>query len=141
MADRSAMDKLAVLGLTLITVAIAGCTNEPQGVRIINGAAPAQASKTPEPIHDLTAPEITKVLVGKTFQYTRKGSSGFVVYNGDGTLRAQDDQKGPSVGKWTVNGNQYCESYSVAQPMECGVFKSTGNAYFAANSRIEEMKI
>jgi len=56
-------------------------------------------------------------------------------------LKVKDDKTGASIGKWTVNGSQYCETYSVTQAMECGSFKSTGNAYFAANTRIEDLRI
>ena len=125
----------------LVSLSLAACSTAPQGVRIINNSAPAVADKTVEPIRDLTGPEITNVVVGKTFQFTRKGASGFVVYNADGTLKVKDDKTGASIGKWTVNGNQYCETYSVAHAMECGAFKSTGNAYFAANTRIEDLRI
>ena len=126
------------------TLWLAACSTDPQGVRIINNSTPA-ASTAPDtsaqPIRDLAGPEITAVLIGKTFQYTRKGASGFVVYNADGTLKVKDDKTGASIGKWTVNGSQYCETYSVTQAMECGTFKSTGNAYFAANTRIEDLRI
>ena len=47
---------------------------------------------------------------------------------------------GAGNGRWNVNGDQYCESYG-GKPMECGVFKNTGDAYFAANSRLVEMKV
>lgn len=126
---------------TAATLALAACSTQPQGVRIINGGTSAVPSRVAEPIRDLVGPEINQAVVGKTFQFTRKGASGFVTYNADGTLSVQEDQKGKSIGKWTVNGNQYCETYSVAQPLECGVFKSTGNAYFAANTRIEDLRI
>ena len=49
------------------------------------------------------------------------------------------DAKGGGVGKWTANGTQYCESWGKGMP-ECGVFKNTGDAYFASNSRLVEMK-
>jgi hypothetical protein len=126
------------------TLCLAACSTDPHGVRIINNstpAAPAAPDTSAQPIRDLAGPEITAVLIGKTFQYTRKGASGFVVYNADGTLKVKDDKTGASIGKWTVNGSQYCETYSVTQAMECGSFKSTGNAYFAANSRIEDLRI
>lgn len=124
-----------------VCAALAACSTEPQGVRIINNGASAIPAAKAEPIRNLVGPEISKVVIGKTFQFTRKGASGFVTYNADGTLTATEDQKGTSTGKWTVNGNQYCESYSLTSPMECGVFKSTGNAFFAANSRIEDLRI
>ncbi|MDP8997409.1 MAG: hypothetical protein M3O03_10490 [Pseudomonadota bacterium] len=137
--------KTVALPLTVFaTLCLAACSTNPQGVRIINNSTPsagAAPNKTAEPIRDLSGPEITNVVVGKTFQYTRKGASGFVVYNADGTLKVKDDKTGASIGKWTVNGNQYCETYSVTQAMECGAFKSTGNAYFAANTRIEDLRI
>ena len=137
--------KNSALPLTILaTLCLAACSSDPQGVRIINNSTPSAAAapgKTVEPIRDLSGPEITSAVVGKTFQYTRKGASGFVVYNADGTLKVKDDKTGASIGKWTVNGNQYCETYSVTQAMECGVFKSTGNAYFAANTRIEDLRI
>ena len=97
-------------------------------------------AKQVEPIRNLTGPEIGPAVVNKTFQYTRANSSGFVTYHSDGTLDVQDDVKGASKGTWTVAGDQYCETYVPAVAPECGIFKYTGNAYFAANSRIVEMK-
>ena len=135
------MKRCHLLFAVMACAALAACSTEPQGVRILNSGASAVPAAKAEPIRDLVGPEISKVVIGKTFQFTRKGASGFVTYNADGTLAATDDQKGKSTGKWTVNGNQYCETYSLALPLECGVFKSTGNAFFAANSRIEDLRI
>jgi hypothetical protein len=133
---------LAKFGLLLACgLALAACSNDPKGVRIVNGGTSAIPSKQGAQIRDLAAAEIGPAVIGKTFQYTRTGASGFVIYNADGTLTVQDDKKGNSLGKWSVTGNQYCESYGPAQPMECGVFKYTGDAYFAANSHLVEMKV
>jgi hypothetical protein len=123
------------LGLT-----IAACTNAPKGVRVINGGTSAVPTKQAAEIRNLTSAEIGPAVIGKTFQYTRTGASGFVTYNSDGTLTVQDDKKGATTGKWTTTGDQYCESYAPSLPMECGVFKFTGDAYFAANSHLVEMK-
>ena len=76
---------------------------------------------------------------GKTFQYTRPDGNGFVTYNADGTFSFQDDAKGGGMGKWSANGTQFCETWG-KNPPECGVFKNTGDAYFAAKSRLVEMK-
>ena len=127
---------LACLGL-----ALAACSSDPKGVRVINGGTSAIPSKQAAAIRDLSPAEIGPAVVGKTFQYTRTGASGFVTYNADGTLTVQDDKKGTSTGKWTASGAQYCESYGPALPMECGTFKFTGDAYFAAKSHLVEMKI
>jgi hypothetical protein len=120
---------------------LAACSSSPNGIRVVNGGTSAIPSKQGAVIRNLTAPEITQAVVGKTFQFTRKGASGFVVYNADGTLDVQDDQKGMTKGTWQASGDQYCETYKVGTPAECGVFKYTGDAYFAANSRLVEMKI
>jgi hypothetical protein len=90
---------------------------------------------------NLTSAEIGTAVVGKSFQFTRKTSTGFVVYNADGTLTITDDQKGDMAGRWGATGDQYCEIYGPNATKECGVFKSTGDAFFAANSRLVEMKI
>ena len=130
------------LSVTLLTATLlAACSQDPQGVRIINGGTSAIPAKQAAPIRNFSVAEIGAAVSGKTFQFTRTGSSGFVTYNADGTLTVTDDQKGPSVGKWSVSTGQYCETYSAALPMECGVFKFTGDAYFAANSRLVEMKV
>ena len=126
---------LAALGLALVA-----CANDPKGVRVINGGTSAVPTKQAAEIRNLTSAEIGPAVIGKTFQYTRTGASGFVTYNADGTLTVQDDKKGPSTGKWTTTGDQYCENYSPSAPQECGVFKFTGDAYFAANSHLVEMK-
>ena len=126
----------------LFTAALlAACSQNPQGVRIINGGTSAIPAKQAAPIRNFSAAEIGPAVSGKTFQFTRTGASGFVTYNADGTLSVTDDQKGPSTGKWSVSTGQYCETYSAALPMECGLFKFTGDAYFAANSRLVEMKV
>ena len=126
----------AVLSLAL---ALAACSNSPKGVRITNGGTSATTDKTPVPITDFTAEQIRTAIAGKTFQYTRPDGNGFITYNADGTFSFQDDAKGGGVGKWTANGTQYCESWGKSLP-ECGVFKNTGDAYFASNSRLVEMK-
>ena len=130
------------LSTTLLAATLlAACSQGPHGVRIINGGTSAIPAKQAAPIRNFSAAEIGPSVIGKTFQFTRTGASGFVTYNADGTLSVTDDQKGPSTGKWSVSTGQYCETYSAALPMECGVFKFTGDAYFAANSRLVEMKI
>ena len=141
MAFRSAMNRYVLLCVSFATLTLVGCASQQQAAPTIGANPLPPVSKIPEPIRDLVGPEIAQAIVGKTFQFTRKGASGFVIYNADGTMKVQDDLKGASIGKWTVNGNQYCETYSALQPMECGVFKSTGNAFFAANTRIEDMRI
>ena len=119
---------------------LAGCASSPNGVRITNNGTSATSSKQGAAIRNLTTAEISQAVVGKSFQFTRSNSTGFVVYNADGTLDITDDQKGAVKGKWSTTGNQYCESYG-AVPQECGVFKFTGDAYFAAKSRLVEMKV
>jgi hypothetical protein len=121
-------------------LALAACSSGPNGVRVVNGGTSAILDKAGAPIRNLTAPEIGAVVIGKSFQFTRKDSTGFVVYNADGTLTITDDQKGEFTGSWRAAGNQYCESYGKG-PQECGIFKSTGDAYFAANSRLVQMQI
>jgi uncharacterized Zn-binding protein involved in type VI secretion len=119
---------------------LAACASGPNGVRITNNGTSATSSKQGAAIRNLTSAEISQAVVGKSFQFTRSSSTGFVIYNADGTLDITDDQKGAVKGKWSATGNQYCESYGAAQ-QECGIFKYTGDAYFAANSRLVEMKV
>ena len=126
-----------LIGLLLL----AACSNGPKGVRIVNGGTSAFTDKQSAPIRSLNAAEIGQAVIGKNFQYTRKDGSGFVIYNADGSLTITDDQKGQSTGSWRVSGDQYCETYSAGAAQECGVFKNTGDAYFAANSRLVEMQI
>ena len=122
-----------------IALALAACNSSPSGVRITNNGTSATTNKTPVPITDFNAEQIRAAISGKTFQYTRADGNGFVTYNADGTFSFQDDAKGGGIGKWTANGTQYCESWGKGMP-ECGVFKNTGDAFFAANSRLVEMK-
>jgi hypothetical protein len=131
--------KLAALAATI--VGLCACANEPNGVRIVNGGTSAIPSKEGAKIRDLTSAEIGPTVIGKSFQFTRKDGTGFVVYNADGSLTITDDQKGQIAGTWKVVGNQYCETYALGAPQECGVFKYTGDAYFAANSRLVQMQI
>jgi hypothetical protein len=126
------------LAVTL-ALALAACDPGIKGVRVTNDGTSATTSKTPVPITDFTADQIRAAISGKTFQYTRADGNGFVTYNADGTFSFQDDAKGGGVGKWTANGTQYCESWGKSLP-ECGVFKNTGDAFFASSSRLVEMK-
>jgi hypothetical protein len=131
--------KLVVLGASLAS--LGACSSGPDGVRVVNGGTSAISAKEGAPIRNLTSAEISQSVIGKTFQYTRKDGTGFVTYNADGSFNFQDDQKGEGKGTWTANGNQYCESYGAGAAQECGIFKSTGDAFFAANSRLVEMKV
>ena len=121
-------------------VVLAACSTTPNGIRVTKDGTSATSAKQGAAIRDLTSAEIGPVVIGKSFQYTRKDGTGFVVYNADGSLSITDDQKGAAKGTWKASGTQYCESYG-AGAQECGVFKYTGDAYFAANSRLVEMKI
>jgi hypothetical protein len=130
--------KLILASASLII--LTACASTPNGIRVTNDGTSATSSKQGATIRNLTVAEISPTVVGKTFQYTRKDGTGFVVYNADGSLSITDDQKGASTGTWSANGAEYCESYGKS-PKECGVFKYTGDAYFAGNSRLVEMKI
>ncbi|MBI2718800.1 MAG: hypothetical protein HY245_09025 [Rhizobiales bacterium] len=114
---------------------LAACSQQPQGVRFLNGGAKPE----PQPIRALQPAEIQTALVGKTFQYTRPDGNGFIKYNADGTFDYQDDARGTGKGRWSAATGQFCESFGKA-PEDCGEFKSTGDAYFAAQSRLVEMK-
>ncbi len=129
------------IGNVFSVLAIAGllgaCNAGPQGVRIVDGGS--GSTKQAEPIRNLSAGEFQAAITGRTFQYTRADGNGFITYNANGTFTFQDDVKGAGNGTWSANGNQFCESYAGA-PTICGDFKSTGDAYFAAKSRLVEMK-
>jgi hypothetical protein len=130
----------------LISICVAGfclaaCSHGPNGVRVVNGGTSALNAKEGQPIRNFQAGEITAAIAGKTFQYTRSDGNGFVTYSADGSLTFQDDAKGSGTGRWTAQGEQYCETFGVGKQPECGVFKSTGDAFFAANSRLVEMKV
>jgi hypothetical protein len=132
------LNLIAIASLLLAALTLAACnTGGAKGVRFVDGkSAPAQA----EPIHNLTAAEIQTAISGKTFQYTRPDGNGFVTYNADGTFTFQDDAKGAGTGRWLVNGDRFCEAFGAGAPTDCGEFKATGDAYFAAKSRLVEMK-
>ncbi len=130
--------KLILASASLII--LTACASTPNGIRVTNGGTSATSSKEGATIRNFTAAEIGKTVTGKNFQFTRKDGTGFVMYNADGSLSITDDQKGESKGTWSASGAEYCESYGTS-PKECGVFKYTGDAYFAANSRLVEMKI
>ena len=130
---------IRTLNILAVTLALAACAQGPSGVRITNNGTSATTDKTPVPITDFTAEQIRAAISGKTFQYTRADGNGFITYNADGTFSYQDDLKGGGTGKWTANGTEYCETFGKAPP-ECGVFKNTGDAFFAAQSRLVEMK-
>ena len=130
---------LRTLAVVTLALALAACNTGPKGVRITNNGTSATTDKTPVPITDFTAEQIRASISGKTCQYTRPDGNGFVTYNADGTFSFQDDAKGGGMGKWSANGTQFCETWG-KNPPECGVFKNTGDAYFAAKSRLVEMK-
>jgi hypothetical protein len=135
------LSKFTITGVLLVTgLALAACQTGPKGVRITNGGTSAFSDKPGEKIRNLSASEIKSRISGKTFQYTRKDGNGFVTYNADGSFEFQDDTRGSGTGSWTASGEQYCETFGTA-PQECGIFKSTGDAFFAANSRLVEMQI
>jgi hypothetical protein len=123
-----------------VALALGACASGPKGVRITNGGTSASSDKPGEQIRNLSASDIKSRIVGKTFQYTRKEGNGFVTYNADGSFDYQDDAKGAGQGRWSASGEQYCESYG-SGAQECGAFKTTGDAYFAANSRLVEMQV
>jgi hypothetical protein len=120
---------------------LAACASGPKGVRVTNDGTSAVSAQDGQPISNFSAAQIQQAIVGKTFQYTRSDGNGFISYNADGTFDYQDDTKGEGKGQWSANGAQFCESFGSGQPMQCGIFKNTGDAYFAANSRLVEMKV
>jgi len=132
------VNRIAVAFLLLAAAALSACNGGgAKGVRFV---ASKSAKPQAEPIRNLAGAEIPPAITGKTFQYTRPDGNGFVTYNADGTFSFQDDAKGTGIGKWLVNGDQFCESFGAGAPTDCGEFKSTGDAYFAAKSRLVEMK-
>ena len=136
------MKQIAKIALTLALCGlVVGCNSGPKGVRISKDGTSATSAKEGETIRDLSAAEIGQRLIGKTFQYTRADGNGFVTYNADGTMDYQDDVRGEGKGRWTASGTQYCESFGPNAQQECGTFRTTGDAYFAAKSRLVEMKI
>jgi hypothetical protein len=128
------------LSLLFAALAVAACATGPKGVRISKDGSSATSSKQGQTIRNYSASEVSSAIAGKTFQYTRSDGNGFITYNSDGSFEYQDDQKGAGTGRWTASGEQYCETFG-SKAQECGIFKSTGDAYFAANSRLVEMKV
>jgi len=126
-----------ILSIMLIA-GLAACSTGPSGIRVVSGSASSKPQ--PEPIRNFGAAEIQAAITGKTFQYTRADGNGFVTYKADGSFEFQDDTKGPGTGRWQAAGSQFCEAFGAGAPMVCGEFKSTGDAYFAAKSRLVEMK-
>lgn len=127
----------ARIALFAIVVALSGCSGssgDKSGIQVLSGGDSSHGQK-PQPIRTLGAQEIRTVLAGKTFQYTRKDSSGFVTYNEDGSLSYQDDTKGEGQGTWSAVEGQLCQSIG-GQKTECGEFKSTGDAYQAGTVRL-----
>lgn len=131
---------IRTLSIVSLALAVAACSSGPSGVRITNGGTSATTDKTPVPISNFTADQIRAAIVGKTFQYTRSDGNGFITYNADGTFSYNDDTRGGGAGKWSASGTQFCEAFG-SGPLECGEFKNTGDAYFAAKSRLVEMKV
>ena len=126
------------LSIAILLALLAACSNDPSGVRVVSGSGSSKPK--PEPIRNFSADEVSAAIVGKTFQYTRADGNGFVTYKGDGSFEYQDDAKGAGTGRWQVSGGQFCEAFGAGAEMVCGDFKTTGDAYFAAKSRLVEMK-
>lgn len=139
--DITVNSRISFFAVIAASILLAACQTGPKGVRITNGGTSATSAKEGEAIRNLTANEIKQRIVGKTFQYTRSDGNGFVTYNADGTFDYQDDQRGEGKGSWVASDTQYCEKFGATAAQECGVFKTTGDAYFAANSRLVEMKV
>jgi hypothetical protein len=123
------------------SVFLVACSQGPKGVRIVNNGTSAIPAKEGVKISTFTAAQIKSSIVGKNFQYTRPDGNGFITYNADGTFNYTDDTRGEGVGQWSANGGDFCETFGPGASQECGVFKNTGDAYFAAKSRLVEMKV
>jgi hypothetical protein len=141
-SDRDIMTTSSVKALSLLfaALAVAACSTGPKGVRISKDGSSATSSTRGQTIRNYSAAEVSSAIAGKTFQYTRSDGNGFITYNPDGSFEYQDDQKGAGTGRWAATGTQYCETFGT-KGQECGIFKSTGDAFFAANSRLVEMKV
>ncbi len=128
--------------LVLATLLLTACSKGVEGVRFTkDGASSGNSQNKAQPIRNLSAGEIRNAITGKTFQYTRPDGNGFVTYNSDGTFNYQDDTKGSGTGTWTASDGQFCEVFGAGAAQDCGEFKSTGDAFFAAKSRLVEMKV
>jgi hypothetical protein len=142
MKPNSTATAIRLAAAALLAGGLAACSSGPSGVRVVNGGGSSSSSKpAPEAIRNYSAGEIQAAIVGKTFQYTRADGNGFLTYNANGTFDYQDDVKGAGQGKWLINGSQFCEVFGPGAPTVCGDFKTTGDAYFAAKSRLVEMKV
>ena len=122
-----------------IAALLAACGDNVSGVRFTKDGGTTGKSQ-PQAIRALTAGEIKAAISGKTFQYTRDDGNGFITYNADGSFSYDDDTKGGGTGSWSASDGQFCEQFGQA-PQACGEFKTTGDAFFAAKSRLVEMKI
>lgn len=127
------------LGVALMLAGCASSGGDKSAIKFLSGGGPATSSANaapqPQPIRSLSAEEIRTTLVGKSWQYTRPDSSGFVTYNADGSLTYQDDMKGEGRGTWSAVEGQLCQSIA-GKPTECNDFKSTGDAYNAGKMRL-----
>ena len=93
----------------------------------------AGCNSTDTSVDRISSAERTRI--GKTWQYTRAESSGFITYNADGSLTYQDDTKGEGRGTWSAVQGELCQSLG-GQPTECNEFKSTGDAYHVGKIRL-----
>lgn len=129
---------VSVAGLAACALLAACASKDNSAVHILDGK---DAASQVQPIRVLKAEEIKSTLGGRTWQYTRGDGTGLITFNSDGTSAYQDDTKGTGTGAWSVRDGELCESFDRAPALQCGEFKSTGDAYFSGKSRFVEMKL
>jgi len=133
------MTDISRWGLVVAAMLVLTACSSPDksGIKILNSTQTptAAGAAQPEPIRLLSAEELRSTLIGKSWQYTRPESSGFITYNADGSLNYQDDVKGEGRGTWSATQGELCQSI-VGQPTECNQFKSTGDAYHVGKIRL-----
>ncbi|CAN5316214.1 hypothetical protein BH10PSE7_BH10PSE7_21680 [soil metagenome] len=128
--------RIGMIFMLSLSATLAACghrVGSNSDVKIIGRTS--ETKTAPEPIRALGSEEIRSTIMGKTWQYTATGLSGFVTYNEDGSLSYQDDTKGDGTGTWSAVEGQLCQAIA-GKPTECGEFKSTGDAYYAGKMRL-----
>lgn len=84
-------------------------------------------------------PNLTTVIVGKTWNYEYAGSRGTITYLPDGTTRYDEPGLRSGKGKWQLRDNEICQSFSGIKE-RCVELRQAGKAYYIGRIKLTPAK-